>query len=220
MGELFKGTGYTFISRDENDNIEKLWRHKTVRITTRVVCEPCNIGWMSKVESLHAKPAMSDLIVGNPVALSQSRANSLAIFAFKTAVVVDYMRREEPFFSRSIRHKFANSLEIPGDVSMWLMGSLRMGGGRVDTRYCPFSIEPPGSLSLYVCTYSVGHLVFQVVAANAEGIPSFRPVSNFKHLPIPFWPELPGGVLWPPSTGLRNGSEFLELSNRWSTVGW
>jgi hypothetical protein len=60
------------------------WSANKLNWTARVVCEPCNVGWMSKVEEHHPEPAMSDLIAGKvDIPIPQSRANSIALFALK-----------------------------------------------------------------------------------------------------------------------------------------
>src|SRR5712671_6639997 len=62
------GTGLTpFIAKDLN-------------LKAKVVCKSCNLGWMSKLENEHAKPAIADLIRGKlNIPISQSRARSIAI---------------------------------------------------------------------------------------------------------------------------------------------
>jgi hypothetical protein len=128
MRKLFKTKNFRFRQRDEEGKVVKEWRSPAIDLTAKVVCKSCNEGWMSSLERRHAKPALSDLILGNEVAaLSQARANSVAIFAFKSAVIIDHMRREKPFFRRSIRHRFAQTLIIPDNIQMWLAGFFAHG---------------------------------------------------------------------------------------------
>src|SRR5262249_18288537 len=83
--------------------------------TLRVVCKSCNERWMSDLESKHASPAMKSLILSESLAkLSTAHLRSIAIFAFKTAVICDYSERKRlPFFPALVRRKFANTLRIP-----------------------------------------------------------------------------------------------------------
>ena len=144
MRELFPAKRFLFTQRNEKGEIVSVWNPPDIDLTANVVCKPCNEGWMSNLESRHAKPSMRDLILGDKgITVSESRARSMAIFAFKTAVVVDHMyRRPLPFFSRSIRYRFAKSLTIPENVMMWFAGFLNFGGGLVESFYPEGCIEP------------------------------------------------------------------------------
>src|SRR6185437_10052806 len=122
-----------FTSRDERGEIA--WQRVAPGLdwTAKVVCKRCNETWMSDIENRHAKPAMADLIVGKiDLRISHSRAHSMAVFAFKAAVVLDHMQRNrEPFFVRPVRHRFRESLTLPAPPTfgIWLAGFLRQGHG-------------------------------------------------------------------------------------------
>jgi hypothetical protein len=163
---------------------------------------------------------MADLILGKRrVQLSHSRARDIARFAFKTAVVIDHMMPGEPFFERSVRHHFAKSLCIPKLVQMWLAAFVPIGSGRLCSYYHTASAQPGRSLEMYVCTYGVGHLVIQVVAAYVKGFPSFEPKPGFEYLGVPFWPMIPNdGFIWPPGDRLRSKADFEGFSTRWGTI--
>ena len=89
--------------------------------TAKVVCEACNNGWMKLIERDHAMPTITPIIKGSPICLLPSGIASLAVFAFKLAVVADHMHsRRAPFFRPSIRTAFHDSLRIPLGVQMWL----------------------------------------------------------------------------------------------------
>ena len=99
---------------------------RTLDWTAKVVCKECNETWMSDIEGNRAKPAMTPMIRGKigkvGIEIDSSRANSLALFSFKTAVVVDHMRpRNEPrFFSKFVRYGFRESRAIPASTGIWL----------------------------------------------------------------------------------------------------
>ncbi len=221
MRELFPSKRFRFIQRNEHGEIIRTWNPPDIDLTAKVVCEPCNNGWMSDLESQHARPAMRDLIVGDKgITVSQSRANSIAIFAFKTAVIVDHMSRNHvPFFRRSIRQKFAKRLEIPPHVRMWFAGFLPIGSGLVQSTYFQGSVDPKLRIPLHICTYAVGHLIFQVVSARFHShMPSFSPLGGFEYLAIPFWPTIPKRIRWPPQDVLRTQRQFGQFSERWGAI--
>jgi len=191
-------------------------------LTANVVCKPCNEGWMSDIESKYAQPAMEALIIGGKTdfTISKARAKAIALFAFKTAVVIDHMGGDPPFFRRSLRYAFAAKQIIPPDVQMWFAGFLPMASGRIDTDYREASISQSRRLKLYVCTYLVGHFVFQVVCARYCAIPSFSPKEGFEHLAVPFWPRLPKNVRWPPADVIRTPTDIVRFSERWRVLGF
>lgn len=188
MRQLFKSKKFRFSQRDSAGKIVKQWSMPGIDLKAKVVCKPCNEGWMSSLEDQHAKPAMYDLIVGKNVFISESSAKSIALFAFKTAVIVDHMGRNEPFYPTSARREFANSLTIPRNVNIWLAGLFPTSSGRAYSLYPEKYFEPPRYFKLNVCTLAAGHLVFQVVGAQYIEIPPFGPVLGFEHLAVPIWP--------------------------------
>src|SRR4051812_5525667 len=76
MRALFSATRFRFIQRGEDGSVLNEWPSDEINLKANVVCKPCNEGWMSNLESQHAKPAMTDLIVGDKeIAISQNRAD-------------------------------------------------------------------------------------------------------------------------------------------------
>jgi hypothetical protein len=218
MRKLFKSKKFRFSQRDQAGRIVKQWSMAGIDLTAKVVCKKCNEGWMSRLEDLHAEPAMSDLIVGKDVFISESRAKSIALFAFKTAVVLDHMGRDQPFYSTSARHEFANSLTIPRNVNIWLAGLFPMSSGRVNTFYPEIHFDPPRYLKLNVCTFAAGHLVFQVVGAQYIEIPNFGPLPGFEDLSVPIWPSFQMDIPWPLPNVLRYRNGFDKFSERWGRI--
>lgn len=220
MNELFPGKK-RFTRKNERGEIVAQWVEPHLNWKARVVCKQCNNTWMSQIEAKHAKPAMVGLIRGDmDMPVTPSIARSLALFAFKTAVVFDHIQRNRsPFFVRSSRYRFARSLAIPFGVSMWMAGFLPMGKGEVQTCYHEGDLSASNHLRLYVCTYAVGHFAFQVVASRQQGFVSLRPAPGFEFVAVPFWPRLHDGVVWPLSDVLRTVGEFDAFSERWNSIG-
>ena len=218
MRKLFKSKKFRFSQRDSAGKIVKQWSQPGIDLKARVVCKPCNEGWMSNLENQYAQPAMSDLIVGKDVLISESQAKSIALFAFKTAVVVDRMGRDEAFYPTSARREFASSLTIPRNVNIWLTGRFPMSSGRFNTFYSEMSFESPSCLKLYVCTFAAGHLVFQVVGAQYIEVPDFAPMPGFENLAVPIWPPVQQDICWPLPSVLKSRSDFDKFSERWRAI--
>ena len=190
----------------------------TINWKAKVVCRDCNVGWMSRLENQHAKPAMADLMLGKmDIPIHQTRADSLAIFTFKTAVVLDHLTRDrEPFFDRAIRHKFRESLAVPLHVHMWLNAFAPAGRGEANTLYQGADLPESKGIEMYVCTFLVQHLVLQLVACKVRGFTKLVRKDNF--LAVPFWPKLPNNVVWPPSWAITTTEEFDLFSDGWKEL--
>ncbi len=110
---------YSFNTR-LSDGHYKSWKSRSVDLKAHVVCEPCNNTWMSDVEAEASKTMGNIITDAAPVSLLPLGIKSIAAFLFKTAVVADHTRPNiRPFFP-SVRKRFAESLEIPAGVQMWI----------------------------------------------------------------------------------------------------
>jgi hypothetical protein len=218
MNALFPGEKQ-FRNINERMEVAQTWSSSQLDWKAKVVCEPCNNGWMSNIESQHAQPAMTDLIAGKlDIPIPQSQANSIARFAFKTAVIVEHLKRDQPvrFFPRQVRHRFRETLEIPHNVRMWFAGFLPRGKGRCVTLY--YNVPDFNNLELYVCNYVVGRLVFQVVAEKRQSFLTLFPIPGWEQVAVPFWPCISPDFVWPSKTVLKTVGEFRAFAERWSRL--
>jgi len=180
---------------------------------------------MSRLENEHAKPAMKDLILNDNLAfLTSDRIKSITSFAFKSAVIADHMSvpTREPFFSVSARHAFADSLQIPRGVRIWLAAFKEGGHGVFRAIYHPGPANAVRGFELYVFTFGAGFLLFQVVASRWVGPePSAAMTATqggvWNKFSIPIWPSSGDTVTWPAKKqlDLRWANEF---AHRWKQV--
>ncbi|MGA3081476.1 MAG: hypothetical protein ABSD44_08855 [Terracidiphilus sp.] len=220
MRELFPGRRTAWI---QNDNMKerKTFETDSIDWTAKVVCENCNNTWMSAIEGKHAKPALTPLITGQmDIPIDRSRAHSMALFAFKTAVVLDHTQRfREPFFSKRIRYAFRQHLAIPNMVNMWFCGIKdHRGNGQFKSAYMKGDASPAEHFLMYVCTCAIGCFVFQVLAVTQIGNARFSPLGGFEGLGEPFFPSIRRGYIWPPRFALDGVSEFEAFADRWRNV--
>ncbi|MGA7854921.1 MAG: hypothetical protein WCA15_16470 [Candidatus Acidiferrales bacterium] len=184
-----------------------------INLKVKVVCAPCNNRWMSRLENDFAKPAMTDLILGNRIGeISKRRAHGLSLFAFKTAVIGNRSLPEtEWFFDRSERHTFKNSLTIPSNVSMYIFGVADSFHGMFLSR----NVSYP-DLSLNICTFCIGHLGFQVVSGKAVRLGNFQSIPTPPGLVDRFYPTL-DQTSWPRKTVLGIQA-FNDFAARWNSI--
>lgn len=221
MRALFKSKGFVFRRRDAGGKILKNWHMPGIDLKTKVVCKDCNHGWMSKLENHHAKPAMTDLILGKQISeITPTQANAIALFAFKTSVIANFMNMGtgKPFLPRAARHEFARSLTIPNNVQMWLVGLTPSLGGRLESSYSDFHYQALANLYLHTCTFCVGQFGFQVVTAKYLFIRSFSPKIGYENLAVPFFPEIPQGISWPLPNILRAPGHVTNFAHRWHSI--
>lgn len=206
-----------FNVRNDKRQIIKTWTSPELNWKAKVVCKDCNGGWMSNLEDKHAKPSLSDLITGKKgIPIDQSRAKSIAVFAFKTAVVLDHLvRNRTPFFDIAARHEFRNSLTIPAGVGVFIAASALSGRGEANTLYFESNLSAPRFFHAYVLTYCVEHVVIQVAACKSFGVSTAK-VQNY--FAVPLWPEVPAGFVWPAARIINTIAEFDEFSDRWNEI--
>lgn len=195
----------------------------TLDWTLKVVCEKCNNTWMSDIENDHAMPVMTPLIRGEKgIKIAQPQADSISLFAFKTAVILSCIdRKRQSFFPRHVRHGFRMSLGIPINTRMWLAGFGLFEQGNIKTFYHEGNLSTGTGhrVQFYVCTFSAGHVVFQTVSMkNFFGPQIAVKPQDDKFLAVPFWPTIPSGVVWPLSHVLANPADFEAFAERWERV--
>ena len=200
---------------------EREWTSPDLDWTAKVVCKKCNETWMSDIESLHAKPVMTRLIQGEfNIPIGPPEARSIALFAFKTAVVLDHTRRDRPpFFSKDLRHAFREHLIIPNIAQMW-MCAYAPGARRINVHFGHWrgDLSPTYPIRIYVCTCGIGNFAFQVVTINQPGFASFMPLPGFEDLAVPLWPTVLPNFVWPPRKGLMSAQEFKKFCFRWEST--
>src|SRR5260370_16654387 len=160
------GEGRVGVNREGASGAAKRWFKKTLDEKTNVVCKDCNSGWMSKLEN-KVKAVIGDMALhGTPKVLQPDEVAVLAAFAFKCGVVADLMHDNRPaFFSRYERWRFAKTLTIPPYVQMWL-GRVEGNRGVLDLGFFASPSGVRGGFELAVFTYSMGQVLFQVVASQ------------------------------------------------------
>jgi hypothetical protein len=219
MNALFPPGEITFQKVTLDGTTLKDWKATELNLKANVVCEPCNNNWMSDIEFKHAKPAMSDLILGKRVGeITPKRTRGIALFAFKTAVIANHMLPEsEEFFEIAERYAFRESHRIPPTVAMWLFGCEANIAGALRNHNVTFSDEHGAALTLNVCTFSVGQFGFQLVSGKTDSVPEVQSISMPRGLVVRFHPTLSERSSWPRSVVL-GWQGFDDFHARWNRV--
>jgi hypothetical protein len=222
MRNLFPGK-ITARRYDHRTGKDSEWQWNFLDFKASVVCKKCNETWMSDIEEEHAKPALTPLITGNiNIAIDKEKAHWIALFSFKTAVILDHSSRDRdsPFFEKESRHSFRKTLSIPTNVQMWLCPFRgHRGNGAFLTLYHQPELSTGENWLMYVCTFAIGNVAIQVVALKGKTERAFlRPNTGFEFLATPFWPALEPNYIWPTGHVLRSRENFNSLAERWRSI--
>jgi hypothetical protein len=161
----------------------------------RIVCGPCNEGWMSNLEEA-AKPILVPLILGEQRPLSESDQRVLATWAIKTGMTLNEMTKETTILAPlAVRRHLAESSSPPPGYSVYMAVPNDLAR-ELTHRHLGFADlengtlgEPYGIAHLLV----VGRIAFQVIGEFLDNRP-LAPIDGDVFQRI--WPE-PTPVSWP-----------------------
>jgi hypothetical protein len=209
----------TFRRVDFNGSEINRWPAQELNMKMKVVCKLCNEGWMSRAENNFAKPAMTDLILGNRIgAFSKKRAYGLSIFAFKTAVIANHsLPKSEWFFPPSDRYAFRESFAVPPNVTMFIFGMERSTSGEIRSFNVSYPDQRNGDITLNVCSFCIGQLGFQVISARAFNSGKIQSLPTPPDITSRFYPTLDEKFSWPRRRVLSKQA-FNDFALRWTKI--
>lgn len=219
-------SGFNFSYYDTQTGERREWSQPTMDQKTKLVCKPCNEGWMSEIEDNASRTLSGIVRDGSQVCLLPSGIVSLATFSFKCAILANHMApNEEPFFSPFIRHRFKDNLEIPSSVQMWIgdfQGTARWSG-RWNIRYVKSSNDSTHDLEFYTFNFVAGRLATQVIAKSwaklhrrGRELPLVHFIPAWDEALTEFWPNPRARpIVWPPPKHFVDDS-FNDLVDRLS----
>ena len=227
IGRLFedsgKVSGYDWRYRNAQTGVVKSWPAKGLDHKLRVVCDPCNSGWMSRLET-RAKMLLSGAIrAGDAVRCQEKDLHLLAAWTFKSAVVADHAHLHgHPFFSPRERSEFGLTLALPPGIKIWIatFRGIHVYSGRFDCQVVePCAPGPLRDIEFYAFTYVAGHLVLQLLSPRWKDplrrnrfAPSLRPDSAWETAVTQFWPTAGSVLSWPISPHLSDDSIDLFMN--------
>ena len=197
----------------------------SAQVKIKAVCQPCNNGWMSRLETEN-KSLIGGLLNDLSLWLDTSQQTSLALWTTKTAMILDAVTKDRNrFYTRSeCENLHLNSL-IPDRTTMWVgryyRSHLSLDGTEV-------WINLPGTPKVAkVCatTIVVGHLAIQSVTAH------ILPEHEDKDIRVPIpvvdgtlldiWPSSTRPINWPPRVSFTDSgaASIGWLFARWRTGG-
>lgn len=198
---------------------------RKAELKARCVCDDCNRGWMSKLEST-ARPILGPLMADIGYSLTPRQQFTVALWAVKTSMVMEAVKIQgrNSFYTQQERQRLGASLLPPQLTQVWIgryLGGQQLAHWGSDV----WDGNPKtgiASVHSYVNTLAIGRLVIQVL--------SVRFLSGDCHRPVVIHPKkapwgklllslLPPGkdISWPPPITVDDTTrfDFEFLHNRW-----
>ncbi|HIN49396.1 MAG TPA: hypothetical protein EYM78_01620 [Gemmatimonadetes bacterium] len=195
------------------DGATRSWMMSGVEHKARRFCKlPCNNGWMSAMEG-RTKPILTKLMLAKklPIDLTADEQDQLAIWAYKTALVMDFNLEglsDEKFISiRPSAYKRFYRSRVPPDrgVRVWTLPVRDPKAGlwwrrtQFSTYHKPIrrgkKTIPRSNLSVYLTTFGLHHSVIQV-CGRLRGHAVLRFADTDPRL-LQIFPRLTAKATWP-----------------------
>jgi hypothetical protein len=171
-------TNHTIVRGPTIDNprmIVKRGRQRSgspLRQSLRVVCEPCNTGWMSRVQEA-SKPILAPLIEGTFRALSLNEALIVTRMAVLMTMTYEFADPETIVTSQATRTTFKNTLSPPPN---WIVVLAPYAGSNL---HCAIYHKSgavtlpsiPAPLNAQTTTFAVGALMLHTLSTPDWALP-------------------------------------------------
>jgi hypothetical protein len=155
------------------DDVTRGWNDRAYRMTVKAVCEDCNNGWMSDLES-EAREFLRPMIEGRGRALHQRGQTTLAAWAFLTALMFSYTSgREQGLVAQAQVDEFYSRRVPPENTRIWLtafagdyIGAMQCFGADTDTT----QDTARGHREIYGVTFTFETTLFHVLGTALDGL--------------------------------------------------
>jgi hypothetical protein len=191
---------------------EREWMAHPITLQSKVVCDPCNSGWMSALET-DARPSLVRMMMGEgPLRVPGQAARIIALWSVKTSMMFHSTMPATPVIPPQHHHEVFKTRLPPRQtwvfIGRYTGEEFRMG--RYHMRPLAFALGPNDGGGVrpngYSVTLIIGHFIAQVIGILAEKRVTIDIPTGFPLLSI--WPALPWNVL-----GRRNRVDDRTLTH-------
>ena len=225
-------SGPVFIEATLSGTTARVHRRQDLNIRLKKrVCQKCNTTWMSQLEN-SVKPFLTSMILNNnSVELNIADQQQLAIWALKTAFVLELAWQQLYPSARPKQGYTASDAELawitnhsmpPPRSRVWIGGidakhrlTLGHSTNSLQVHFMKLEVIVPCHLT----TFHIGYLAFQVfsvdfVIADSVGMSEFdiSPPEELRNFFTTLWPRLHSNVSWPQKY-FFDDSQWNEVSN-------
>lgn len=198
------------------------WSTAKPKLQVKRLCRSCNNGWMSRLEN-EAKPALVSILDDEPKELDASDQTTLARWAVKTAMVLDAVDSNRPwFYSEDERQLMRVALALPKRTSVWIAKCVDQPNVYSAAKDL-WTTPGDDGIHAFATTMAFGSLALQVVsirtpAAIPENIAVTYDVREglWDQTLVQVWPTSQNSRAWPPCYGLASECGLDALTERLS----
>lgn len=201
-----------------------MFRQKDLDITVKQVCHACNSRWMSQLED-EAIPVLTPLIAPKraPIDLAHASQVTLARWAFKTALMADFLTVGPRLFAPSVYSDFFLNRLPPDRCFIWIAGHVAVAPrprimllpqhGEFGLRWRLSGLPFDRKVDVAVVTICILTVVFQVLIHDGDVFPSgaFGHVEGIRLI----WPANDATILWPPDMKLLSERALFAFASRY-----
>jgi hypothetical protein len=213
-------TTETLVTRDG-----KTAKRDSMETTVKRVCESCNEGWMSDLET-KAKPLLTPMIMGDglPLIRTPDEMRILATWALKTHLMIDfYFPPHQRFIPRRLYSEFFRRQTPPQQCAVWIAAydvekptfavKATQAFDTVPTTYTPEGIVVTGRAGPVgvMCTFAMYHLIFQIILIDVGG--RFAGLGTLGATQL-IWPLPKSQIEWPIRMEALDEASFEVFANR------
>ncbi|MFI4957364.1 MAG: hypothetical protein ACHQAX_09190 [Gammaproteobacteria bacterium] len=171
----------------------------------RKVCQSCNNGWMSTIES-SVIPILKKMLNGSCV-LNENQILNLAQWIFLKVTTAEHDREDYVVTSKRHLVEFKSSLDIPKNFNIWL-GKFDSGSGGTAyvRRSATISLSPTCFLetgtnfNTQTVTFCIGEIILHVRHSTILSL-NFDTLVPDPDCLMPLYPDI-GSIHWPPNPKL------------------
>jgi hypothetical protein len=196
------------------ENARAYLANKAASLRAKIVCDACNKGWMSDLESVIC-PLLTPLILGKETTLDHPQQLLTAQWAVKTAMVGETIVYREAKFSQEdrdlVRKQGHPPLRAHVSIAAYSLEQpvatrYTRGLGGVNRNGAPF-------MDLYVHTIQIAHLIVSVRGTTtlpASDNRSLESIAEPRYYEIPIFPPVET-CRWPPRF-VMDEQTFIEYT--------
>ncbi len=200
-----------------------VWHVRQPELKVRFICQSCNSGWMSALES-QTKNYLQPLLMGGNGILDIPGQTTISLWSLKTAMVLEALDTpQQRFYCQQEREYLMSLSAIPWRTSVWLAKSVDWSLF-LSTKNRHMG-ESSNNISGASITIVLAHIAIQVLTIRVPPSvgPSTTVTTNVRRGPwdratVQIWPPKSTRSCWPPTIGLNSEDGLNAFAERFSTA--
>jgi hypothetical protein len=196
---------------------QRNWSITKPKLLIKWLCQPCNNGWMSRLEA-RTKPIVTAILDETLSTIDTAAQTTLGVWAVKTAMVLQALDPDlEWFYTEAEREQMRLSHSVPPHTSVWIAKCV----DHKDIYSAAKNHSTDDGVRAFSVTMAFGLLAFQVVTVKPpQTVPAHANVTYevsdgpWDQVLVPVWPVSQEARNWPGKQGLNGDAGLHALTER------